>query len=226
MEYKNITTGIFKARPNRFIAIVEILGNDEICHVKNTGRCKELLIPGVMVVLEENNNPNRKTKFSVIGVKKENRLINMDSQAPNKVAFEWIKNGGLFKDITLLKTEKTYGNSRFDLYIEADDKKIFMEVKGVTLEEDGVVRFPDAPTVRGIKHIRELSDCVQNGYEAYLLFVIQMKDVKYFEPNDKTQPEFGIALKEASRNGVHILAVDCFVDRNQLEIRDFVPINL
>lgn len=226
MIYENIITGIFKERPNRFIAVVEIMGKDEICHVKNTGRCKELLIPGTTVFLEKNNNPTRKTKYSLIGVKKGNRLINMDSQAPNKVAFEWIKAGGLFHNVTLIKPEKTFGNSRFDLYIEADDKKIFMEVKGVTLEDDGIVRFPDAPTERGIKHIRELSNCIQQGFEAYLLFVVQMKDVKFFEPNNATQPEFGEALKEAAKNGVHIMAVDCFVDENQLEIRDFVPVNI
>ncbi|MDF2589569.1 MAG: nuclease SfsA [Anaerocolumna sp.] len=226
MIYENIITGIFKERPNRFIAVVEIMGKDEICHVKNTGRCKELLIPGTMVFLEKNNNPTRKTKYSLIGVKKGNRLINMDSQAPNKVAFEWIKAGGLFHNVTLIKPEKTFGNSRFDLYIEADDKKIFMEVKGVTLEDDGIVRFPDAPTERGIKHIRELSNCIQQGFEAYLLFVVQMKDVKFFEPNNATHPEFGEALKEAAKNGVHLMAVDCFVDENQLEIRDFVPINI
>lgn len=226
MIYENIITGIFKERPNRFIAVVEIMGKDEICHVKNTGRCKELLIPGTTVFLEKNNNPTRKTKYSLIGVKKGNRLINMDSQAPNKVAFEWIKAGGLFHNVTLIKPEKTFGNSRFDLYIEADDKKIFMEVKGVTLEDDGIVRFPDAPTERGIKHIRELSNCIQQGFEAYLLFVVQMKDVKFFEPNNATQPEFGEALKEAAKNGVHLMAVDCLVDENQLEIRDFVPINI
>lgn len=226
MIYENIVTGVFKERPNRFIAVVEINGKDEICHVKNTGRCRELLLPGVMVFVEENNNPSRKTKYSLIGVQKGNRLINMDSQAPNKVALEWLKAGGLFQDITLIKPEKTFGNSRFDLYIEAGDKKIFMEVKGVTLEDDGIVRFPDAPTERGIKHIRELSECIQQGFDAYLLFVVQMKDVKHFEPNNRTHPEFGEALKEAAKNGVRIIAVDCLVEKNRLEIRDFIPVDI
>ncbi|MGB8454167.1 MAG: DNA/RNA nuclease SfsA [Anaerocolumna sp.] len=226
MYYDNMMTGIFHLRPNRFIAIVEIDGCLETCHVKNTGRCRELLIPGVQVYVQKSDNPSRKTRFSVIGVKKEKRIINMDSQAPNKAVKEWLLGGGLFKDITYLKPEKTYGNSRFDFYIETREEKIYMEVKGVTLEEDGIVLFPDAPTERGIKHIKELCRCKREGFQAYLIFVIQMKEVEYFKPNDTTSPEFGEALREAAEQGVYILARDCQVTMDSMEIRDEVPIRL
>lgn len=226
MKYNKVKTGIFKSRPNRFIAYVEMDGEVKTCHVKNTGRCKELLIPGVTVYLEEQDNPKRKTKYDLIGVQKGNRLINMDSQAPNKVVYEWIMSGGLFPDIKLIKTEKTYGNSRFDLYVETENKQIYIEVKGVTLEEDGIVRFPDAPTERGVKHVRELIACVEEGYEAYIIFVIQMKDVTYFEPNNVTHPAFGEALKEAEEKGVHILAMDCDVEFDQLNVRKNVKVKL
>lgn len=226
MKYNKVKTGIFKSRPNRFIAYVEMDGEVKTCHVKNTGRCKELLIPGVTVYLEEQDNPKRKTKYDLIGVQKGNRLINMDSQAPNKVVYEWIMLGGLFPDIKLIKTEKTYGNSRFDLYVETENKQIYIEVKGVTLEEDGIVRFPDAPTERGVKHVRELIACVEEGYEAYIIFVIQMKDVTYFEPNNVTHPAFGEALKEAEEKGVHILAMDCDVEFDQLNVRKNVKVKL
>jgi len=226
MKYNKVKTGIFKSRPNRFIAYVEADGEIKTCHVKNTGRCKELLIPGVTVYLEEQDNPKRKTKYDLIGVQKGNRMINMDSQAPNKVVYEWIMSGGLFPDIKLVKTEKTYGNSRFDLYVETENKQIYIEVKGVTLEEDGIVRFPDAPTERGVKHVRELIACVEEGYEAYIIFVVQMKDVTYFEPNNVTHPAFGEALKEAEEKGVHILAMDCDVEFNQLNVRKNVKVKL
>jgi sugar fermentation stimulation protein A len=226
MIYKNMTTGVFQSRPNRFIAMVEIHGIIETCHVKNTGRCKELMIPGVEVYVQESDNPLRKTKFSVIGVKKGNRMINMDSQAPNQVVYEWLAAGGLFPDVSYIKREQVYGNSRFDLYVEAGSKKIYIEVKGATLEENGVVRFPDAPTERGVKHVNELCHAVKDGYEAYLIFVIQMKDVKYFEPNDNTHPEFGAALRAAREQGVHILAMDCDVEIDKLNIRNNVPVYL
>lgn len=226
MKYNKVKTGIFRSRPNRFIAYAEMDGEVKTCHVKNTGRCKELLIPGVTVYLEEQDNPDRKTKYDLIGVQKGNRMINMDSQAPNKVVYEWIKSGGLFSDIKLIKTEKTYGNSRFDLYVEAENRQIYIEVKGVTLEEEGIVRFPDAPTERGVKHVRELIACVEEGYEAYIIFVVQMKGVKYFEPNNITHPAFGQALKEAEEKGVHILAVDCDVEVDQLNIRKNVMVKL
>lgn len=233
MNYSKIVKGEFIERPNRFIAIVNINGSEEICHVKNTGRCKELLIKGATVYLEENHNPNRKTKYSVIAVEKGNRLINMDSQAPNKVVGEWLAKEILFNDIRLIQPEKKYGNSRFDFYVETgksdennNSRKIFIEVKGVTLEDNGSVRFPDAPTERGLKHIKELIHCIQEGYEAYIIFVIQMKDVLWFEPNNDTQPAFGETLKEAYEKGVKILAFDCHVDRENLEIGDPVKVIL
>ncbi len=226
MNYTNIRTGKFIARPNRFIALVEIDGSVETCHVKNTGRCRELLLPGVTLFLQETDNPLRKTRYSVIGVVKGERIINMDSQAPNKAVSEWLQSGSLFRDITYLKAEKTYGNSRFDFYLETTDRKIYMEVKGVTLEENGVVIFPDAPTERGVKHIRELCECAREGYEAFIVFVIQMKDVKYFKPNDVTDPEFGKALRDAARHGVQILAVDCEVSKDRMVIKDSVPVRL
>ena len=226
MNYTNIRTGKFIARPNRFIALVEIDGCVETSHVKNTGRCRELLLPGVTLFLQETDNTLRKTRYSVIGVIKGERIINMDSQAPNKAVSEWLQSGGLFRDITYLKAEKTYGNSRFDFYLETTDRKIYMEVKGVTLEENGIVIFPDAPTERGVKHIRELCECTREGYEAFIVFVIQMKDVKYFKPNDVTDPEFGKALRDAARHGVQILAVDCEVSGDRMIIKDNVPVRL
>lgn len=211
MKYKNIVKGIFKSRPNRFIANVEINGEVEVCHVKNTGRCKELLINNAAVYLEKSNNPNRKTKYDLIAVEKGSRIINMDSQIPNKTFEQWLRSGELFKDITLIKPETTYKNSRFDFYIEADNKKIFAEIKGVTLEENDIVKFPDAPTQRGIKHINELCCAVKDGYEAYVAFIVQMNNVKYFTPNYITHPEFGEALKKAGKCGVHLLALECEV---------------
>lgn len=226
MKYERMKKGRFISRPNRFIANIEIDGKVEVCHVKNTGRCKELLTPDACVFVQESDNPNRKTKFSLIGVMKGERCINMDSQVTNTVVREWIEAGNLFEDVKLIKPEKKYGNSRFDLYVEAGNKKIFIEVKGATLEEEGVVRFPDAPTERGVKHINELCECIRDGYEAYIIFVIQMKDVLYFEPNVRTHKEFGDALKEADKAGVKILAVDCEVTEDSIEIRENVRVNL
>ncbi len=224
MTYKNIRAGIFKARPNRFVAHIEIDGQIESCHVKNTGRCRELLLPNCIVYVEEASNTARKTKYSLIAVQKGDRIINMDSQIPNKAVHEWLVGGNLFKDIILIKPEKVYGNSRFDFYIETVNQKIFMEVKGVTLEEGGVVRFPDAPTERGVKHMNELISCTKQGYEAYILFVIQMADVIKFEPNDLTHPEFGMTLRKAESEGVHVLAYDCEVTPDSLCIRRPVPV--
>ena len=226
MRYKETEKAIFLKRPNRFIAEVEIQGKRETVHVKNTGRCKELLIPGAEVILEKSENPNRKTKYDLICVNKQGRLINMDSQIPNRAAEEWIKEGGLFPEEVTIRPEKKYGNSRFDLYVESPVRRAFVEVKGVTLEEDNVVRFPDAPTVRGIKHIEELIHCMEEGYEAYLLFVIQMKGVKKFMPNWDTQPEFGKALIKAKKAGVRILARDCLVTEDTIEIQEEVPVDL
>ena len=226
MQYINTVRGIFRDRPNRFIAHVETGGILETVHVKNTGRCRELLVPGAEVILETSDNPARKTKYDLICVNKSGRWINMDSQVPNQVAADWILNGRLFPEKISLKREKTYGNSRFDIYVESEYRKAFIEVKGVTLEEDGIVRFPDAPTARGVKHLEELIRAHEDGYETYLFLVIQMKAVKYFEPNWKTHPEFGNILKRAADAGVKILAYDCMVTEDAIEICDPVPVHL
>ncbi len=219
MRYDKIIEGKFISRPNRFIANVDVGGEAVVCHVKNTGRCRELLTEGATVFLQESDNPARKTKYDLIAVKKGDRLINMDSQAPNKVFYEWVKSG-LFSDgVTLVKPECKYKNSRFDFYIEANGEKIFVEVKGVTLENDGVVMFPDAPTERGVKHITELCDCVENGYGAYIVFVVQTDNVKYFTPNEQTHKAFADALREAESKGVKILAVDCLVTKDSIDIK-------
>lgn len=224
MKYNNIVKGEFVDRPNRFIANVIIDKNVEVCHVKNTGRCKELLVKGTTVYLQKSDNPNRKTKYDLIAVKKGDRLINMDSQIVNYVALEFLPK--LFDNIKSVKPEYKYGNSRFDIYVETEIDKIFVEVKGVTLENDGVVSFPDAPTERGVKHLKELQKAVTEGYKAYILFVVQMSDVKYFKPNDKTHLEFAEELKKAKENGVVPLAFDCAVTPDSIEIRKPVLIKL
>lgn len=224
MKYNNILQGKFISRPNRFIAHIEINNKVEICHVKNTGRCKELLTPDATVFVEKNDNPKRKTKFSLIGVIKDNRMINMDSQVTNKVVQEWILKGNLFTELKLLKPETKYKNSRFDFYVETPSRKAFIEVKGVTLEENGIVKFPDAPTERGVKHLRELCECIKEGYDAYIIFVIQMKDVSHFEPNVERHKEFAEALKGAKEYGVNVLAVDCEVSEDAIDINDYVKV--
>ena len=218
MHYDNMTPGIFLARPNRFIAHIEINGAVEICHVKNTGRCRELLIPGCTVWCQRSDNPNRKTKYDLIAVQKGDRLINMDSQAPNKAAGEWLASGGLGA-VSELRAEVKHGDSRYDFSFVKDGKRCFLEVKGCTLEQDGVCAFPDAPTERGAKHIRGLTAAAREGCGAYILFVIQMSDVKYIRPHDETDPEFGRALREAAQNGVRVLAVDCAVTPDTMQIR-------
>ena len=218
MRYDNMTPGIFLSRPNRFIAHIEIDGAVEICHVKNTGRCRELLVPGCTVWCQRSDNPNRKTKFDLIAVQKGDRLINMDSQAPNKAAGEWLASGGL-GEISELRPEVKHGDSRYDFSFLKDGKRCFLEVKGCTLEEDGVCAFPDAPTERGAKHIRGLTEAALAGYGAYILFVIQMSDVKYIRPHDETDPEFGRALREAAQNGVQVLAMDCAITPDTMDIR-------
>lgn len=225
MKYNNMVPGTFRARPNRFIAHVEIDGQPEVVHVKNTGRCRELLPVGAEVWCEVSDNPNRKTKFDLITVRKGHRLINMDSQAPNKAAGEWLLVGGL-GEIQNLKAETFHEDSRFDFSFEKDGHKCFLEVKGVTLENDGVCAFPDAPTERGAKHLKGLCKLAREGYGAYVLFVIQMGDVKYLHPNDVTDPKFGAALREAAANGVQVLAVDCHVTEDTMEIRNPVPVKL
>ena len=224
MKYTNIVKGEFVDRPNRFIANVIVDNNIEVVHVKNTGRCKELLVKGCTVFLQKSDNSKRKTKYDLIAVQKGDRLINMDSQIVNFVALEYIPE--LFENIKLVKPEYKYGNSRFDIYVETKDEKIFIEVKGVTLENDGVVRFPDAPTERGIKHLKELQKAVTEGYKAYILFVIQMSDVKYFEPNAITHPEFAEELKRAKDNGVIPLAFDCAVTPDSIIIRKPVLVKI
>ena len=225
MKYNNMVPGIFLARPNRFIAHVEIDGKSEIVHVKNTGRCRELLPVGAEVWCEVSDNPNRKTKFDLITVRKGHRLINMDSQAPNKAAGEWLLGGGL-GEIQNLKAETFHEDSRFDFSFEKDGRKCFLEVKGVTLENEGVCAFPDAPTDRGAKHLNGLCKLAREGYGAYVLFVIQMAGVKYLHPNDATDPKFAAALREAAANGVQVLAVDCHVTEDTMEIRNPVPVKL
>lgn len=226
MRYEKITKGKFISRPNRFKAYVELNGEEELVHVKNTGRCAELLKAGATVYVQKSDKEERKTKWDLIAVEKGERMINMDSQIPNQVVKEWLEKENLFENITCIRPEYTYGNSRFDLYVEAGEQKIFIEVKGVTLEEDGVVRFPDAPSERAVKHVEELEKAVKDGYEAYVFFVIQMKDVRYFTPNRQMHPEFAEALAEAERNGVKILAYDCSVTEDSIELGKEVPVVL
>lgn len=214
------------SRPNRFIAHIEIDGRVEICHVKNTGRCRELLIPGVRVVVQQSANPERKTKYDLIGVYKGDSLFNIDSQAPNKVVFEWLKERQPFGEITFLKSESTFGKSRFDFYFEIGDKKAFAEVKGVTLEKEGAFLFPDAPTERGVKHLQELQQCKKSGYDAYVIFVVQAEAAAYFTPNAETHPEFALELKKAVNSGVEVLCLCCSVTEKSLDIRDFVPVRV
>jgi sugar fermentation stimulation protein A len=230
MRYNDIISGIFLKRPNRFIAHVMIDGREEIAHVKNTGRCRELLIPGVMVYLQQHNNPKRKTRFSVIAVQKGELLVNMDSQAPNKVMLEALSQGlslpGLMKPYTNIKPESVYGNSRFDFYVEAGQQEAYLEIKGVTLEDGGVAKFPDAPTERGVKHVRGLIEAANAGFLAYIIFVVQMKGISYMTPNDVTHEAFGEALREAHKAGVTILAYNCLVTPDTLQIDKVVPVIL
>ena len=226
MNYERIRKAFFIERPNRFIAYVQLDGEKETGHVKNTGRCAELLVPGAPVYIQESVNPARKTKWDLIAVEKGKCMINMDSQIPNKVVQEWIEGGNLFPDVRLVRPETTYGNSRFDLYVEAGDSRIFIEVKGVTLEEDGVCRFPDAPSDRAVKHMEELVRAKKEGYETYVFFVIQMKDVRYFTPNTDTHPAFAETLKKAAAAGVKILAYDCEVTSDSITIREPVDVVL
>ena len=225
MKYANMVPGTFLARPNRFIAHVQIRGKTEICHVKNTGRCKELLPAGAKVWCQQWDNPSRKTKFDLITVEKGSRLINMDSQAPNAAAKEWLLSGGLGQ-IADLRPETTQGGSRFDFSFIKDGRRCFLEVKGVTLETDGICAFPDAPTERGAKHLRELTALANDGCGAYVLFVIQMADVQYLHPNDATDPAFSHALREAAAAGVKILAMDCAVTVDSMTVRGPVEIRL
>ena len=225
MKYENMVPGVFLDRPNRFIAHVEIEGQKQVCHVKNTGRCRELLPAGAQVWCQAFDSPTRKTKFDLITVKKGHRLINMDSQAPNAAAKQWLEAGGLGQ-ISRLKPETIRGGSRFDFSFIKDGQECFLEVKGVTLENDGVCAFPDAPTERGVKHLKELTTLAEQGFGAYVLFVIQMADVKYLHPNDATDPAFGQALRQAQKGGVTLLAMDCAVTESTMQLRLPVLIKL
>lgn len=231
MDYVNVIPATFLARPNRFLAVVEVNGQKETVHVKNTGRCRELLVPGCRVWLSEASNPARKTKYDLIASEKARSgkppmLVNLDSQVVNDAAEEWLRQGALFGKDAVIRREVTWGNSRFDFYIESGERKIFLEVKGCTLERDGICLFPDAPTVRGVKHLHELTACLDKGYEAYLLIVIQMQPVRVFCPNDETDPDFGRALREAVEKGVRILAMDCRITPDSICLCHPVPVQL
>lgn len=227
MRYRNVREGVFLARPNRFIARVELAGTELEVHVKNTGRCRELLPPGARVWLERAENGARKTQYDLVAVQKGERIINMDAAAPNRVFYEWLRAGNLFPPGTLIRPEAAMEESRFDFRAETPEgRTTFLEVKGVTLEEDGAVFFPDAPTERGLKHVRELTRLAQQGYGAFVVFVIQMEGVRYFAPNDRTQPAFGEALRRAREAGVRILAMDCVVNPDELTLREEVLVRL
>lgn len=231
MKYNNMIKAKFIERPNRFVAYCDINGEVEKIHVKNTGKCKELLVPGYEVYLEKSNNPARATKYSLIAVKKGDRLINMDSQVTNKMVYEALEDKllilpGFDEEITLIKPEKTYGNSRFDVYVEGNTKKAFIEVKGCTLEIDGVVKFPDAKTERGVKHVKELIKAKEEGYLAYIILVIQMEDVLYFTPNVDMHKEFADVLKEADEKGVNVLAYDSKVEIDNITLNNPVKVIL
>lgn len=216
MKYDNIQKAVFLDRPNRFIARIRLDGAPETCHVKNTGRCRELLVPGAEIYVQRVQNPARKTAFDLIAVRKGERLINMDAAAPNAVFPEWAKDAGVFGQIALLRPETVHGDSRFDFYLESDLGPAFVEVKGVTLEENGVVRFPDAPTERGVKHLKGLAECVREGFHAHAVFVVQMADVRWFEPNRETHPAFADALLAAREAGVQLHAFSCRVTEDSI----------
>lgn len=229
MIYENIVEGIFIKRPNRFIAHVLVNGKEEVVHVKNTGRCKELLIPGAKVILEDcSNHKNRKTRYSLIAVWKGNMLVNTDSQVPNSVVFESLKEGKIegFEDLLHIKREVTYGNSRYDIYFESESQRGFIEVKGVTLEVNGISMFPDAPTERGTKHVFQLVEAVKEGYKGVVLFLIQMKGPTIFRPNWEMDISFSQAIKFAYDNGIKVLAYDSIVTENSIVLNEQIEIDL
>jgi len=226
VKYGHVSKGLFIRRTNRFVADVEMPAGVEQVHVKNTGRCKELLIPGVTVYLSAAENPNRVTKYDLVAVEKGSRLVNIDSFAPNIAFGEHLHSGHYLRDVAVVKPEARFGTSRFDFYVEAEKRRIFIEVKGVTLEENGVVMFPDAPTERGVKHLDELAHCIRNGYEARAVFVVQMSDVLYFTPYRVMHPAFGDALDRARDAGVVIEAYDCFVTPDSMAIGRVVEVRL
>jgi sugar fermentation stimulation protein A len=226
MLYPDPRPGVFLARPNRFVAEVALDGRTERCHVKNTGRCAELLISGAEVFVQPADRAGRSTAYDLVSVWKGDRLINIDSGAPNKAFAAFLASGGYLPGVTLIRPETTFGRSRFDFYVEAGTRRAFVEVKGVTLEENGVVLFPDAPTLRGVKHVNELVRCLDAGYDAHAVFVIQMRGVRYFAPNDRTHPAFGDALRAAARAGVRVAALDCRVDAYDMIIGDPVSVRV
>lgn len=226
MHYENVTLGRFVRRENRFLAQVELGGREVDVHVKNTSRLRELLLPGVAAALQKAGNEQRKTAYDLIAVEHEGRWVNIDSQSPNVVFGEWLREGGYFGEITLLRAESSYGKSRFDYYFEAEGRKFYAEVKGVTLLEEGVACFPGAPTLRGVKHMDELRACLAEGYEAVAAFVITRDDASALTPNDAMQPAFGAALRRAAAAGVQTLAIDCTVTADSLTARDFVKVIL
>ena len=226
MQYGRVISGRFLSRPNRFIAYVETVDGIQTVHVKNTGRCKELLIPGTTVYLEAGTNPNRKTAYDLIAVEKGNVLINMDAQAPNKVFAEWVISGGFSSDVIAVRPEYRYGESRLDFCLETYAGLHLVEVKGVTLEDSGAARFPDAPTERGIKHIQELQKAAEAGLQATLCFILQFADGKSVAPNDITHPAFGSALREAAKSGVNVIAYDCNITADSISIANPVPVIL
>lgn len=231
MNYGKVISGTFLSRPNRFIAKVLVDGIEETVHVKNTGRCREMLQSDSKVWLQISDNPNRKTKYDLIAVEKKRTnapdlLINMDSQAPNDAAAEYLRTCSMFSENAVIRREKTYGKSRFDFYIEDGDRKVFIEVKGVTLENNGIASFPDAPTERGIKHINELTKCLDDGFEAYIFFVIQMKGISLFEPARVLHPEFADTLIKAEKAGVGIIVRDCIITPDSITIDSEIPYRL
>ena len=231
MQYDNITDGIFVRRINRFVAEVDLQDHRETVHVKNTGRCRELLIPGVQVFLTAGNTPNRKTRYDLVAVSKQRSnqeplLINMDSQIPNAAALEWLQASSCFSPQAVFRREVTCNNSRFDLFVEDGERKVFIEVKGVTLEQNGIAMFPDAPTERGVKHLNELARCIDDGFEAWVFFVIQMQGVSCFTPHDSMHPQFGAALRQAHRAGVKILAMDCLITPDSIKLNAPIPVQL
>lgn len=226
MNYGETQPGVFIARPNRFVAYVDVGGEKVICHVKNTGRLKELLLPGAEVLVKRADNPQRKTPYDLLSVYKGAQLVNIDSHAPNRLFAEWLPGSGYWADITGIKPESKWGNSRFDFRLEAGGQSVYVEVKGVTLEQGGVAMFPDAPTLRGVKHVNELAECTAQGHRAAIVFIIQMKGVDCFRPNDRMHPEFGTALRAAAGQGVELLALDCVVRPGEVRVDSYIPIML
>ncbi|MCR5770735.1 MAG: DNA/RNA nuclease SfsA [Butyrivibrio sp.] len=226
MKYSNISEGLFISRINRFTCNAEINGQPELAHIKNTGRLIKLLKQGCRAYFQKSDNPERKTKYDLIAVEHNGSIINVDSQITNYVAEEWLNQKTFFPDLKMVKREVKYGDSRFDIYLEHGDKKAFMEIKGVTLIEDGIARFPDAPTKRGVKHLHELMKCIDDGYEAYIMFVIQLPDVKWFEAAVSVQEEFATTLKEAWQKGVHVIAYGCDMTKDSIEIARPIEVRL